>query len=177
MCGFDSRWALWFRTTRPCGAAWSARHSVKVEAAGSNPARGAAIAFGRAVGRRTACKAAALTGDVGSIPTRGTGSRGDKHKGDRRKTRPVRLVVQDGGFSTRKRGFDSPTGHWGSAPHGDVDQPGRSRHAQNVDSVGSNPTVTTGSTLQTGRRSTGSHKPGGWVQLPGLQLSTSCCNW
>lgn len=34
--------------------------------------RAAGIAFGRAVGRRAACKAAALTGNVGSIPTRGT---------------------------------------------------------------------------------------------------------
>ena len=31
------------------------------------------IAFGRAVGRQAACKAAALAGTVGSIPTRGTG--------------------------------------------------------------------------------------------------------
>src|SRR5262249_21600122 len=31
------------------------------------------FAFGRAVGRQAACKAAALTGNVGSIPTGGTG--------------------------------------------------------------------------------------------------------
>ena len=45
---------------------------------GSNPSRatparaGNVTAFGRAVGRQAACKAAALTGNVGSIPTRGT---------------------------------------------------------------------------------------------------------
>lgn len=33
------------------------------------------FAFGRAVGRQAACKAAALAGNVGSIPTRGTGDR------------------------------------------------------------------------------------------------------
>ncbi len=32
----------------------------------------AGLAFGRAVGRQAACKAAALRGNVGSIPTRGT---------------------------------------------------------------------------------------------------------
>ena len=31
------------------------------------------LAFGRAVGRQTACKAVAFIGNVGSIPTRGTG--------------------------------------------------------------------------------------------------------
>src|SRR3954463_11334279 len=31
------------------------------------------FAFGRAVGRQAACKAVALAGNVGSIPTRGTG--------------------------------------------------------------------------------------------------------
>src|SRR6478735_8037259 len=34
----------------------------------------AGTAFGRAVGRQSACKADALAGNVGSIPTRGTGS-------------------------------------------------------------------------------------------------------
>lgn len=61
--------------------------------------------------------------------------------------------------------------HPSSFPTGDVDQPGRSRHAQNVDSVGSNPTVTTGIVLRTGGRPAGSHKPGSWVRLPGPQLS------
>ena len=61
------------------GARYANRQSAQaqtLEGVGSTPTRAtpatAGFAFGRAVGRRAACKAAALAGNVGSIPTRGT---------------------------------------------------------------------------------------------------------
>lgn len=58
---------------RQCGQAQT------LACVGSNPSRATPasagiIAFGRAVGRQAACKAVAFAGNVGSIPTRGTGS-------------------------------------------------------------------------------------------------------
>lgn len=72
--------------------------------------------------------------DVGSTPTRATEkeTKRDRGNGDVDQLGPV--VVEN--FNPYGLGIRSI--------HGDVDQPGRSRHAQNVDSVGSNPTVTTG---------------------------------
>ena len=92
------------------------------------------IAFGRAVVRQPACKAGARSGNVGSIPTRGTRRTARSSNGLRCQVvnlttrvqfpyeplvcalvcpiRPVRLAAQDDRFSTCKRGFDSPTGHW-----------------------------------------------------------------
>jgi hypothetical protein len=105
---------------------------------------------------------------------------------------PVRLAVQDRRFSTCKRGFDSPTGHSISelgtnkgddtalslvprsvfrAKNGDVDQlEGVATLRTWTVWVRIPPSPLEFSKLQTGRRSTGSHKPGCWVQLPGLQL-------
>ena len=96
---------------------------------------------------------------------------------------PVLLMAQDGRFSTCEWGFESPTGHWisdefkvmsvemkrsdfsllitqhSSLPNGDVDQRQESPRSERGQ-CGFKSHHHYSKVLQTGRRPTGSHKPG-----------------
>ena len=141
-CGFDSHLGyLRRRTTRPRGAAWSARLPVTQEIVGSSPIGGAwknkRTWHGTQTGKRrssnlrdrlwvrlplvlltTPCVGWALASPRGRNPhasgwtTRPGGTRFNSCPAHSRTTWPVLLAVQDAGPSSRRRGFESRTGYW-----------------------------------------------------------------
>ena len=79
-------------------ANWQSGRAQTSECVGSTPTcatpASAGFAFGRAVGRQAACKAAALWGNVGSIPTRGTDDMARSSNGSGRQVLNLRVGVR-----------------------------------------------------------------------------------